>query len=395
MKKSAFFAGYLFQFAVVQIDASAGKAFVDDDALKWDGMQLHATLGAMHPVKGAKTITLVLGKLAAGLFRKLLFLFGFNSGKIFFLGVGWFGGCHGSKNIIRRKAIQALCLPTAMFSTRNRKIRMVAEKTVDSLFLTFAVVFGLVIGSFLNVCIYRLPQGLSVVVPRSHCPQCGRFIHWYENIPVLSYLMLGGRCHHCRKHISLRYPLVEGLTGLLSFLAMWKFGLGPAYGLYFLCLIAPLIVVAFIDLDHRMIPDFISLPGIAAGMLTTLLVNDLPLTAALLRSLWGILAGGGSLFLISWVYEKLRHQEGIGGGDVKLAAMLGAFFGWKGVFVILLLSSLLGSITGILLMIVLRKGLKLAIPYGPFLAGGALVHLFVGPELIQWYLGLTPYLYKI
>ncbi len=266
---------------------------------------------------------------------------------------------------------------------------------MDAFLLSFSIVFGLLVGSFLNVCIYRLPRGQSVIVPRSHCTDCGRFIRWYDNVPVLSYLWLGGRCRECKKHIPIRYPLVEMITAGLSWLVYWKFGDPLSYGLYFLCLCAPLVAIAFIDLDHRIIPDVFTLPGIVAGILTTLLTSQMSIPNALIHSLTGLLSGGGALFVVSWVYEKLRHQEGIGGGDVKLAAMLGAFFGWKGVFVILLISSLLGSILGILLIVVFRKGLKLAIPYGPFLAAGALVHLFFGEALIHWYLNLTPYLYKI
>lgn len=261
------------------------------------------------------------------------------------------------------------------------------------LFTFWAFLLGLAVGSFLNVCIYRLPRGRSVVVPRSHCPHCGRFLSWYENIPLFSFLFLGGHCRRCRKRISLRYPLVELLTGAFSVFVYWKFGMGLAYVFYFLLFTAPLIAITFIDLEHRIIPDVLSLTGIPSGILATLLLSGEAPMASLLFSIKGILAGGGSLFLVSWAYEKLRHQEGIGGGDVKLAAMLGAFFGWKGVFTTLLLSSLFGSLIGVTIMIVSRKNLKLAIPFGPFLAAGALLHLFYGKTLLQWYLGLTTKLY--
>ena len=254
--------------------------------------------------------------------------------------------------------------------------------------LPFFFLIGLVVGSFLNVCIYRLPRGQSVVTPRSHCPECGRFIRWYDNVPVLSFLWLLGRCRFCRKKISFQYPLVELLTGLFSLVIFFKFGGGLAYLFYFVLLVAPLIAITFIDLEHRIIPDLFSLSGIITGTLTTLFLSGHPPAEALLFSLSGILAGGGTLFLISWVYEKLRHQEGIGGGDVKLAAMLGAFFGWKGGFVVLLFSSFIGTVVGIFLMILFKKGLKLAIPFGPFLASAALLHLFFGASIIRWYLGL-------
>ena len=264
---------------------------------------------------------------------------------------------------------------------------------VHLLFLLWTLLFGMVLGSFLNVCIYRLPLGRSVITPRSHCPDCGHFIRWYDNVPLLSFLWLGGHCRFCKKKISFRYPLVEILTGLLSVFVFEKFGGGVAYLFYFLLLAAPLVAITFIDLDHRIIPDLLSTSGIISGLLASLILRSGPIPTSLLHSFSGILAGGGALFLVSWVYEKLRHQEGIGGGDVKLAAMLGAFFGWKGVVLILFLSSLLGSATGIILMVVYRKGLKLAIPFGPFLAASALLHLFFGHQIIQWYLHTTSMLY--
>lgn len=257
----------------------------------------------------------------------------------------------------------------------------------------FALLFGLVLGSFLNVVIYRYPRGQSIITPRSHCTRCRRSIRWYDNIPLASYLLLRGKCRFCRKPIPFRYPLVEILTGLFSLLVYLKFGCGLPYFFYFLLLVAPLIAIAFIDLDHMIIPDLLSLSGIPAGILATVFLSGLPLSESLLRSFFGILAGGITLFLVSWGYEKLRHQEGIGGGDIKLAAMLGAFFGWKGVFAVLFFSSLLGSLTGLFLIAFRRKGIRTAIPYGPFLAAGALLNLFFGNEIIHWYVGLTTKLY--
>ncbi len=256
-----------------------------------------------------------------------------------------------------------------------------------ALFLVLS--FGLILGSFLNVCIYRMPRGESVVTPRSRCPHCRRTIPWYDNIPLLSFLWLRGRCRGCRRTISLRYPAVELTTALLSLAVYAKFGFGLAYLFYFVLLAAPLVAITFIDLEHRIIPDLFSLPGIISGLAATLLLMGLPPKEALIRSLGGIAAGGGSLFVVSWIYERLRHQEGIGMGDVKLAAMLGAFFGWKEVFIILLLSSLLGSVVGLILMVVFRKGLKMAIPYGPFLSWAALINLFFGHAIVRWYLGIT------
>jgi len=264
---------------------------------------------------------------------------------------------------------------------------------VIPLFSLWAALLGLLVGSFLNVCIYRIPKGLSVVAPRSHCPECRISIRWHDNIPLLNYLWLRGRCRSCHAPIPFRYPLVEAVTAVLSVLVYIKFGAGWAYVFYFFLLAAPLVAVTFIDLAHRIIPDVISLPGIAAGIAATLVLSGLPVPAALMKSLWGILAGGGVLFAISWTYEKIRGREGIGGGDVKLAAMLGAFFGWKGVFFILLLGSLLGSVTGLLLIAARRQGPQAAVPFGPFLAAGALLHLFTGNELVRWYLSFTSKLY--
>lgn len=258
---------------------------------------------------------------------------------------------------------------------------------MTSLLLIEAALFGLILGSFLNVCIYRIPLGQSLALPRSYCPECGRFIHWYDNIPVFSFLWLRGRCRKCRRKIPLRYPFVELLTGFFSVVCYLKFGPHLSYLFYFPLLIAPLIVLTFIDLEHQIIPNVISLPGIVVGLLASLILSQMPLIESLLFSLKGILVGGGILFLISWIYEKLRHQEGIGGGDIKLAAMFGAFFGWKGVLLILFLSSLLGSLIGVLVMVFFRKGAKTVIPYGPFLSVGAVVYLFYGRELLRWYLG--------
>lgn len=255
------------------------------------------------------------------------------------------------------------------------------------LVLTELFLFGLLVGSFLNVCIVRLPHRESIVRPRSHCRKCRRMIPWYDNIPLVSYLALRGRCRSCHAPIPLQYPLVEALTGVMMVATYLKFGLSLPFGLYFFLLVAPLIVITLIDLEHRIIPNVISLPGIGAGLVTVLLIGKEVVAMRLTQSLMGIVAGGGSLFLVSWVYEKLRHREGIGMGDVKLAAMFGAFFGAQGVLVILLLASFFGSVVGIFLMLFFRKGLKTAVPFGPFLAGGALIYLFFGSELLSWYLG--------
>ena len=247
----------------------------------------------------------------------------------------------------------------------------------------FIFIFGLCIGSFLNVCIYRLPASKSIVHPRSICSSCGTLIASYDNIPIISYLWLRGRCRHCRTKISLRYPIVEFLFGLFALGAYLKFDLTIEALIYFL-FFAALMVVTFIDLDHRIIPDIITLPGIpicfAAGFaLPTITYKD---------ALLGILCGGGSLFLVAWTYSLITKKEGMGGGDIKLLAMIGAIVGWKGVLFTIFVASLVGTLAGLAVMLQSRKGLKLAVPFGPFLSIGSITYIFFGTPLIAWYFNL-------
>ena len=264
---------------------------------------------------------------------------------------------------------------------------MTTEYPIWILYLA-AAIFGACVGSFLNVCIYRLPLGRSVVSPRSQCPRFGGMIHWYDNIPLLSYIVLQGACRHCKAKISPRYLIVELVTLLLSVATFAHFKSLPEYLIYFCFLVAPLLVVLFIDLEHRLIPDVISLPGIVAGAMARLAFNHGPVTPVLIDIILGVLVGGGFLCIVGLGYEFLKKQEGLGMGDVKLACMLGAFFGWKAIIFILLLSSLLGSVVGIVLIVIFRKGLKFAMPFGPFLVAAAYVHLFFGEKILNWYLGL-------
>ncbi len=246
-----------------------------------------------------------------------------------------------------------------------------------ALFPAAAFVFGTLIGSFLNVCIYRVPRRLSIVAPRSYCPHCRHGIPWYDNVPLVSYLLLGGRCRSCRARISPVYPLVEAVTGLLSLALFLRFDVSPAYWVYF-ALSAALVAVTFIDLKHMIVPDIISLPGIVAGLLWGLRAG-LP---GLLESLGGAVAGGGGLLLVAEAYRALRKREGLGGGDIKLLAMIGAFFGWKGVLFSLLVGSLTGSVVGIAIVIIEKKNMKYALPFGPFLSLGALAFLFWGADIL-------------
>jgi leader peptidase (prepilin peptidase)/N-methyltransferase len=239
---------------------------------------------------------------------------------------------------------------------------------------------GMCIGSFLNVCIYRLPAGKSIVRPASACPACGTAIHWYDNIPLISYVILRGRCRGCKAPISIRYPIIEVLCGLFAMTSWMHYGYGLAALIYFI-LIAALLVITFIDIDHRIIPDVISLPGILLGFLTSFILPQLKWSDSLI----GIAAGGGSLLAVAWGYQLITGKEGMGGGDIKLLAMIGAFLGWKGVLFTIMASSLIGTAVGMVVMLRSGKGIKMALPFGPFLAMGAILYIFLGQQLIGWY----------
>lgn len=247
----------------------------------------------------------------------------------------------------------------------------------------FAFLLGAVTGSFLNVCIYRLPLDQSVITPRSRCMACGAPVAWFDNLPIISWFLLQGRCRSCSSSYSIRYPLVELLTAILSLLLLLRFGLSLSYLIYF-ALVAALVVITFIDLDHQIIPDEISLPGIALGVLASFFLPE----PGWLSSLLGAVVGWGSLALVFYAYLWLTGREGMGGGDAKLLAMLGAFLGLKAVPFIIFSSSLVGTIAGLSIMVLQRKGRHLAIPFGPYLAFGALLYIFYGPQLITWYLQL-------
>ena len=256
--------------------------------------------------------------------------------------------------------------------------------TPTLIFPTFAFFFGMIVGSFLNVCICRLPKNESVVSPPSHCPYCSYQICWYDNIPVVSYLLLRGKCRGCGAAISLQYPLVELLNGVLTLLLYLRFGPTLSFAALFLFSSA-LVVITFIDIEHQIIPDEISLSGIVIGFLLSFFIKD----HNWLNSLLGILLGGGSLLLVAYLYQRLTGKDGMGGGDIKLLAMMGAFLGWKSVPFIIFTSSLVGSLIGVSIMLLQKKDSKLAIPFGPYLAFGALLYVFYGKPLIRWYLGLS------
>ncbi len=245
-------------------------------------------------------------------------------------------------------------------------------------------ILGSVIGSFLNVCIHRLPKEESVVSPRSRCPVCGTPIRAMDNIPLLSFALLRGRCRACGNPISRRYPLVEALTGILFALTVAWFGitLQAAFLLTFLC---GLVVVSFIDFDHQIIPNAITLPGIPLGLLTGLLLGEPPF----LDRVIGMLGGAGFLYLVLFYGGALYGQEAMGEGDLNLIALVGSFLGWKAVALTILLGCLFGSAVGLALIAVGRLGRRQHIPFGPFLSLGAVVALFWGEQLMAWYLRLV------
>jgi leader peptidase (prepilin peptidase)/N-methyltransferase len=248
--------------------------------------------------------------------------------------------------------------------------------------LTFAALFGAVIGSFLNVCIHRLPRGGSIVWPASACPACRRTLAWYENIPIVSYIFLSGRCRTCSAPISVRYPIVEALTAAMFATAWWWYGPGPllASRLLFGC---ALIVLFAIDLEHHLLPNIITIPGVVIGFLLSF-INPPGWKASLL----GIVLGGGVLFLIAEGYYRFRREEGLGMGDVKMLAMIGAFLGWRLMLLSLMLASVAGSLIGIALIVTGRGDMKYALPFGTFLAIGAAFSAAVGQPIIDWYFRL-------
>ncbi len=250
----------------------------------------------------------------------------------------------------------------------------------------FVFFIGLCIGSFLNVLRVRLPLEEPFAMGRSKCRSCSALIAWYDNIPILSFVILRGRCRNCRASISGLYPLMELLTGLLI-LATWCHtqAMAPTV-IYTIGLIAPLILISFIDLEHMIIPDVISLPAIPLAIVIDLLLAPGPWTITLVQSGFGILVGAGLLAFVAFAYEKLRKQEGLGWGDVKLMAWLGAYFGWQGSLVILLMSSVTGTIIGGIYLLSTGKDRQQPIPFGPFIAGSGILYFFYGPQVVAWYL---------
>ena len=257
------------------------------------------------------------------------------------------------------------------------------EKTMIEI-LVF--IFGAMIGSFLNVCIVRMPQEKSIAFPRSHCVHCQQLIPWHDNIPLLSYFLLGRKCRYCHKKISARYFVVELVTAG-SFVLFYRF-----FGLHlvlipYLVFHCGLIVATFVDLEHRIIPDEISVGGMIAGLIFSFLIPQLHDTSLHLwglgRSLWGVLIGGGSIYAMGMLGDFLFKKESMGGGDVKLLAMAGAFLGWKMALVTFFIAPFFGAFFGLIVKLRTKESV---IPYGPFLSAGALMSLFWGKEILHWVL---------
>lgn len=251
-------------------------------------------------------------------------------------------------------------------------------------------VFGSIVGSFLNVCIYRIPRNISIIMPSSRCPSCNIPIKPWDNIPIISYILLGGGCRACKARISFRYPLVEFLNAISYFLVVWRFGFEWHTPVYFIFCSA-LIVVTFIDLDSQIIPDRITLPGIPTGIIfgSFLLLDPFMRHSSLgiKSSLIGAFIGFGFYYLVAEIGYRILKKEAMGGGDIKLMTVIGGFLGWKGVILTTFIGSLSGAFIGVLLMLFKGKEWGSKIPFGPYLALGAFITLFFGQEIFYWYLG--------
>ncbi|MEW5806007.1 MAG: prepilin peptidase [Acidobacteriota bacterium] len=253
----------------------------------------------------------------------------------------------------------------------------------DWFIIIFLIAFGATLGSFMNVCIYRIPKHLSIVKPRSFCPACGSLIPWYQNIPVLSYFLLLGNCASCGARISPVYPFVEIVAAVATVSLYLEFGLAIEFIAYLPFTLA-LIVLFFIDYREKLLPDEITISGIILGIGLSPLLKHL----GILNSILGAATGFVGFYLIAFIYERLTGKEGMGGGDIKMITMVGAFLGLKGVLATIFIASLTGAIVGLLLIIFFRKSFKHALPFGCFISIGSLIFLFAGERLLNCYLSL-------
>jgi leader peptidase (prepilin peptidase)/N-methyltransferase len=255
---------------------------------------------------------------------------------------------------------------------------------MDASFLTLMAMFGLVVGSFLNVCIYRLPRGESLVMPGSHCPKCNRPLRWFDNIPVISWLVLRGRCGQCQATISVQYPIIEVVTAVVWVLVAVI--TPPGWLLVSRLILANALIVLFmIDLEHQLLPNAITLPGIVIGLLLSFVAPP-----GTVNSLLGIVLGGGVLYAIAAGYYVVRKEEGMGMGDVKMLAMIGGFLGWRAVVLTLVLASFTGAVLGLAIMAWRKGDLRYALPFGTFLAIAAFVAMVAGDAIMAWYFAFYP-----
>jgi len=240
---------------------------------------------------------------------------------------------------------------------------------------------GLAIGSFVNVCIYRLPRGESVVSPASRCPSCGQRLRWLDNIPIFSWMYLWGRCYHCRCAVPSVYPIVEAVTGMAFALQFWQLGWQPLLAVRLL-FVAAMILLFVIDLQHRMLPNVVTLPGVTIGLVASVFLEPGWRAAVL-----GVVIGGGALWAIGEAYLRIRGEEGMGFGDVKMLAMIGAFLGWQLTLTTVIIASLTGALVGGIMVSFDRANMKYPLPLGSFLAASAVIAAHVGQPLVEWYLG--------
>jgi len=243
-------------------------------------------------------------------------------------------------------------------------------------------VLGLIVGSFNNVCIYRIPRNESIIYPASRCPKCRSSIKPIDNIPLLSYILLKGKCRNCGSKISIQYPVVEFITGIIYTFIFLIYGL-TLQSLIYIILSSALIIIAFIDLNRQIVPDMISLPGIAIGLILSFFVPYI----SFINSVLGVVVGGGIIFIIGLAGSVIFKKEAMGGGDVKLAAMIGAFLGWKYTIISLFLGFFLGALVGIFLILSKIKSKEDMVPFGPFIASGSFITFLWGEKIFSWYVG--------
>jgi leader peptidase (prepilin peptidase) / N-methyltransferase len=269
---------------------------------------------------------------------------------------------------------------------------------MTALFITISALiffFGACIGSFLNVCIYRIPRDESIVLPRSHCPRCGRMIAWYDNIPILSWYLLRARCRHCGESISSRYVLVEALIAFLFTMVWLQYGISVYTPVYWI-VVSGLVVATFVDFEHYIIPDRISIGGMLLGLLLSALypelhaygslLPDVDVWSGLTQSALGIALGAGSLWFVAIIGKLIFRKDAMGLGDVKLLGAIGAFLGWRAVLFTIVVSSFAGSIVGIILIAIGNRKWQSKIPYGPYIALAAILWIYFGEALWQAYM---------